>query len=143
MPGKSQHYLTGNRRGPPEPRLALDFQARFIPTKIFPSSSTCVLSQHFYKCASATDWEKNSKKTQHASKGVPSGYAVRLLLMVIGTSVGREESRMDLGSLWSSVLHLHPGFLSLRGDAPQAGATSVLDGFSLLVVPILDFGCIV
>lgn len=104
LPGKSQRRLTGNRTGPPEPRLALDFQAHIIPTKIFLSSSPSILSQHFYKCANATDWDKNSRKTQHASKGVPSGYAVRLLLMIVGTGIGREESRMDLGSLWSSVL---------------------------------------
>lgn len=118
LPGKSQRHLTGNRRGPPEPRLALEFQAHFIPTKIFPSFSTSVLSQCFYKCANATDQEKNSKKMQHTNKEVPSGCAARLLLMVVSTGTGREESKMDLGSVRSSVLHLHPGFLSLQGDAP-------------------------
>lgn len=38
------------------------------------------------------------------------------------------------------VLHLHPGFISLQGDAPQAGAASVLGGSSPLVVPILELG---
>ena len=140
LPGKSQQHLTGNGRGPPEPKLALDFQAHFIPTKIFPSFSTSILSQRFYECTNATDPEKNSKKMQHTNKVVPSGYAARLLLMVVGTGVGREESRMDLGSVWSSVLHFHPGFLSLQGDAPQAGATSLLGGSSPLVVSILELG---
>lgn len=74
---------------------------------------------------------------QHANKEVPSGYAAGLLLMVVGAGIGREESMMDLGSIWSSGLHLHPGFLSLQGDTPQAGANSVLGGSSPLVVPIL------
>lgn len=32
----------------------------------------------------------------------------------------------------------NPGFLSLQGHAPQAGATSFLDGFSPLAMPILE-----
>lgn len=99
--------------------------------KIFPSFSTSVLLQCFYKYANATDQEKNSKKIQQANNVVLSGYSARLLRMVVGTGIRRDESRMDLGSIWSSVLHLHPGFLSLQGDAPSA-----LGGSSLLVVPI-------
>jgi len=63
---------------------------------------------------------------QHTTKDIPSGCAARLLLVVVGLGIGVEESRMDLGSVWSSVLHLHPGFVSLQGDARQAGSASVL-----------------
>lgn len=137
LPGKSQQDLPGNRRGPPKPRLTLDFQARFILTKIFPFFSTFIFLQCLYKCANAAE-QRNSKKMQHTKKNFPSGYAARLLLMVVGTGIGREESRMDLGNIWSSVLHLHADFLSLQGHAFQAGATS--DGSSPLVVPILELG---
>lgn len=87
--------------------------------------------------------QKSSKKMQHAKKQVPSVYAARLLLMVVGTGIGKEESGMDLGSIWSSVLYLRPGCLSLQGGAPQAGATSVMGRSSLLVVLVLGVGCIV
>lgn len=77
---------------------------------------------------------------QHIDKEVPSGCAARLLLMVVGTGIGRGESRTDLGSIWSSVLHLHWAFLSLQGDVPQAGTTSILSGSSPLVVPVWELG---
>lgn len=75
---------------------------------------------------------------QQANNVVLSGYAARLLRMVVCTGIRREESRVDLGGIWSSVLHLHPGFLSLRGDAHQTGAPSALGGSSPLVVPISE-----
>lgn len=57
---------------------------------------------------------------QDTNKEVPSGYAARLLLKVVGTGIGREESRTVLASICSSLLHLHPGVLPFQGDASQA-----------------------
>lgn len=41
---------------------------------------------------------------QHTTKEVPPGCAARLLLMVVGPDIGREDSRVVLGSIWPSVV---------------------------------------
>lgn len=80
---------------------------------------------------------KTNKKMQSANK-VPSGYAARLLLVVVGMGIRRAESRRDM----VQCPLFNPGFLSLQGDAPQAEATSLLGGSSPLAMPILELGVV-
>lgn len=69
---------------------------------------------------------------------VPSGCAAGLLLVVVGMGIMRTESRMDM----VPCPLCNPGFHSLQGDAPQAGATSLLGGSSPLAMAILELGIV-
>lgn len=60
--------------------------------------------------------------------------------MVVGTDAGGGGLRVNLGSRWSGVLHLHPSFLSLQRGAPQAGAAPVMGGSLPVLVPIIELG---
>lgn len=50
---------------------------------------------------------------QHTTKEVPVGCAAGLLLMVVGPGIGREDSRVDLGSIWSSVIVIERIFVEV------------------------------